>query len=92
MISRIIKVEVSAIAKLKGSCVICEPSIKYHSAVMLSIGQLSIAMSVDCWSTCQSIHSTDMAVSVSANISVDMSTLSADLSVDISAFSRSTIA
>ena len=55
VISRIIKVEVSAIAKLKGSCVICEPSIKYHSAVMLSIGQLSIAMSVDCWSTCQSI-------------------------------------
>jgi len=38
------------------------------------------------------LHSTDIAASILANISVDMSTLSAYLSVNMSAFSRLTIA
>ena len=95
VISRIIKVEVSIIARLKGIlCNLWTPwlSIVWHHRLLC---QVSVDSRSPYWSTVGQhvnryigLHLTDMAVSVS----VDMSTLSADLSVNMSAFSRSTIA
>ena len=99
VISRIIKVEVSVIARLKGIlCNLWTPwlSIVWHHRPSC---QVSVDSRSPYWSTFGQhvtryvgLHLTDMAVSVSAKVSVDMSTLSADLSVNMSAFSWSTIA
>ena len=96
--SRIIKVDVSIIARLKRIlCNLWTPrlSIDWHHQPLC---QVSVDSRWPYWLTVGwhvnqyvGLHLTDMAVSVSANVSVDMLTLSADLSVNMSAFSRLTI-
>ena len=98
VISRIIKVDVSITARLKTIlCNLWTPrlSIVWHHQLLC---QVSVDSQWPYWLTVGwhvnqyvGLHLTDMAVSVSANVSVDMSTLSADLSVNMSAFSRLTI-
>ena len=98
VISRIIKVKVSVIARLKGIlCNLWTPrlSIVWHHRPLCQVSvdsrwpyRLTVGRHVNQY---VGLHSSDMVVSVLANISVDMSTLSADMSVNMSAFSRLTI-
>ena len=98
VISRIIKVDVSIMARLKRIlCNLWTPrlSIDWHHQPLC---QVSVDSRWPYWLTVGwhvnqyvGLHLTDMAVSVSANVSFDMSTLSADLSVNMSAFSQLTI-